>query len=85
MAGWGGVGQVGVSRVGSDKNLCLGYPMNRHDAHTVANDTSGPQSQWEQTQVPTAQLVPSIDAIVSVMTLEGQQTATGQNCLHPID
>ena len=37
--------------------------------------TSGPRSQWEQTQVPTAQLVPSMGAIVPAMTLEDRQNA----------
>ena len=63
-AGWGGVGWGGV---GGDKNLCLEHPMSSHDAHAVANNNNGPHSQWEQTQVPTAQLAPSMDAIVPAM------------------
>ena len=31
--------------------------------------------QWEQIQVPTVQLVPSMDPIVPAMTLEGWQNA----------
>ena len=38
-------------------------------------NTSGPHSQWEQIQLLTAQLVPSMGAIVPAMTLEGQQNA----------
>ena len=40
-----------------------------------------PQSQWEQTLAPTAQLAPSMHmcAIVPVMTLEGQQNALQKN------
>ena len=51
------------------------------DVHTVANNTSvghttsGPHSQWEQIQVPTVQLAPSMAPIVPVVTLEGQQNA----------
>ena len=43
VVAWGGVE--------GGKNSCSGHPMSNHDAHTVANDTSEPQSQWEQTQV----------------------------------
>ena len=42
--------------VGGGKNHCLRQPVSSHDAYTVANDNSGPRSQCEQTQVPTAQL-----------------------------
>ena len=49
--------------------------MSNHNAHTVANNTSGPHSQWEQIQVPTAQLAPSMDPIVPAVTLEGRQNA----------
>ena len=36
---------------------------------------SGSKSYWEKSQVPTAQLMASIGAIVQVVTLEGQQNA----------
>ena len=69
---WGGVGGVG-----GDKNHPLGHPMSSHDAYTVANNicTSGPHSQWEQIQVPTVQLAPSMGPIVPAMTLEGWRNA----------
>ena len=66
-AGWGGMG--------GGKNHRLGHPMSSHGTHTVANDTSGPHSQWEQAQFPTTQLVPSMGAIVPAMSLESQQNA----------
>ena len=49
--------------------------MSSHDAYTVANNTSGPHSQWKQIQVPTVQLVPSMGPIVLAVTLEGRQNA----------
>ena len=45
--------------------------------HSGQWHNSGPHGQWEQAQVPTAQLVPSMGAIVLAMSLEGQQ-----NVLH---
>ena len=60
IEGWVGW-MAGQGGVGGDKNPCLGHPMSNHNAHIVANDTPvGDIDQWEQTQVPTAQLVPSI-------------------------
>ena len=49
--------------------------MSRHNAHTVANDSSVDhiRSQWEQIQVPTAQLAPSLGAIVPAVTLKGRK------------
>ena len=38
--------------------------VSSHDANIMANDTSVGHSQYEQTQVPTTQLVPSMCAIV---------------------
>ena len=67
LVGWGGVG--------GGKNPHLGHPMNSHETHTVTNDTIVGHSQWEQIQVPTAQLVPSMSAIVPAVTLEGRQNA----------
>ena len=72
------MGRGGVGGVGGGKKHRLGHPMSSHDALTVANDNSGPHSQWEQTQFPIAQLVPSMGTIVPAMTLEGWQ----QNALH---
>ena len=72
--GWGGVGGVG-----GGNNPHFGHPMSSHDAHTVANDISGPDSQWEQIQVPTVQLAPSMGVIVPAVTLEGRQNAL-QKC-----
>ena len=37
--------------------------------------TQWPHSQWEQIQVPTVQLVPSMGPIVPAVTLEGRQNA----------
>ena len=64
-----------MGREGGGKNHPLGHPMSSHDAHTVANNTSGPLSQWEQIQVPTVQLAPSMGPIVPAVTLEGRQNA----------
>ena len=58
--GWGGRWQ----------KPCFGHPMSSHDTHTVANDTP-----VGQTQIPTAQLAPSVDAIDPAMTLESWQNA----------
>ena len=65
-AGWGG------ARGG--KNYPPGHPISNYDVHTVANDTPVGHiaSAWE---VPTAQLVPPMGAIVPAMTLEGWQDA----------
>ena len=69
----------GVGREGGGKNHPWGYSMSSHDTHTVANDTSvgqtNPGRQWEQIQVPTAQLAPSMGAIVPALSLEGRQNA----------
>ena len=71
--GWDGMGWDGVGGLRNGKTSHLGHLMNSHDTHTVANTTlvSGPKSQGEQTQVPTAQLVLSIGAIVPVVTFGG--------------
>ena len=69
--GRGDVGWEGVGGKGDGKNHRLGHLMSSHSTHTVANDTS----QWEQAQVPTAQLAPSVGAIVSAVSLEGRQNA----------
>ena len=71
-ARWGGVERGGVGGMGGGKNYRLGHPMSSHDVHTVANDTI---VQWEQTQVPTAQLAPSMGTIVPAVTLKGWQKA----------
>ena len=54
-----------------------GTPMSNHDTHTMANDrpVGHIASQWEQTQVPTGQMAPSMGAIVPAMTFEGWQNA----------
>ena len=64
IEGVGGMG--GGGGMGCGKNHQLGHPMSSHDAHSVANGTvrSGPHNQWEQTQVPNAQLAPSMHSIV---------------------
>ena len=65
-------GAVAWGGMRGGKNRLFGHPMSSHDAHTLANDTplghivSG---------VPTAQLVPSMGAIVLAVTLEGRQNA----------
>ena len=66
-SGWDGQ-QGGL---GDRKMPYLQHLMSSRDTHTQY--TCEPQSHWEQTQVPTAQLVPSMGATVPSMTLEGQQ------------
>ena len=55
------------------KMPCLRHPMSNHDTYTVVNNIPVGHSHWEQTLVPTAQLAPSMGAIVPSVTLEGQQ------------
>ena len=77
MGGMGGkVGWHGWSLVGGGKNHCLGHPISSHVAHTVANDTPvGHTVSGSKSRSPTAQLAPSMGAIVPAMTLDGRQNA----------
>ena len=68
-----GVGEMGggVGGMGGDKTT----PRDTQWAAMMPTQWpithSGPHSQWEQIQVPTVQLAPSMGLIVPAVTLEG--------------
>ena len=74
MAG-GGVGHGWVVRLKVAKTPFWTPHEHPKCPHNDQRHTSGPHTQWEQTQFPTAQLAPSMGAIVPAMTLEGWQNA----------